>query len=74
MVSLCEVKFYSHEYELKKNDDEDLKTKVCVFREGTGMNKTIQVVMITTYGIKKNKYSNYVGRVIDMDKLFEKAE
>lgn len=74
VISLCEAKFYSHEYELKKNDDEDLKTKVSVFREETKTNKTIQVVVITTYGIKKNKYSNYVGRVIDLDSLFEKAE
>ena len=74
VISLCEAKFYSREYELKKNDDEDLKTKVSVFREETKINKTIQVVMITTYGVKKNKYSNYVGRVIDIDKLFEKAD
>ena len=74
VISLCEAKFYSHEYELKKSDDEDLKTKVSVFREETKTNKTIQVVLITTYGVKKNKYSNYIGKVIDMDKLFEKAE
>ena len=74
VISLCEAKFYSHEYELKKSDDEDLKNKVRVFREETKTNKTIQVVMITTYGVRKNKYSNYIGRVIDMDRLFEKAE
>ena len=74
VISLCEAKFYSHEYELKKSDDEDLKTKVSVFREETKTNKTIQVVVITTYGVRKNKYSNYIGRVIDINKLFEKAE
>ncbi len=71
VISLCEIKFYSHEYELKKSDDEDLKRKVSVFREETKTNKTIQVVLITTYGVRKNKYSNYVGRVIDMDIFFE---
>ena len=45
-----------------------------MFREETKTNKTIQVVLITTYGVKKTTYSNYIGRVIDMDKLFEKAE
>lgn len=47
-----------------------LKRKVDVFRESTRCNKTIIVTMITTYGIKKNKYSNYVGREILMDELF----
>ena len=28
--------------------------------------------MITTYGIKKNKYSNYVGKEVSMDDLFER--
>lgn len=74
VISLCEVKFYSCPFEIDKDYDEKLKTKVSVFREETKTNKTIQVVMITTYGIKKNKYSNYVGRVIDMNRLFEKAE
>ena len=28
------------------------------------------MTMITTYGIKKNMYSNYVGKVITLDDLF----
>ncbi len=74
VISLCEIKFYSHRIELSKDDDENLKTKVSVFRDETKTNKTIQIVMITTYGIKKNKYSNYVNRVIEMDRLFEITE
>ena len=70
VVNLCEIKFSTHEYEINKEYDMSLKRKVDVFRESTGCNKTIIVTMITTYGIKKNKYSNYIGREIIMDELF----
>lgn len=70
VVNLCEIKFSTHEYEIDKEYDMSLKRKVDVFRESTRCNKTIIVTMITTYGIKKNKYSNYVGREILMDELF----
>ena len=73
VISLCEIKFYTDVYDIKKEDDEALKTGVRVFREETKTNKTLQLVMITTCGIKKNMYSNYVSRVIDLDQLFEKA-
>ena len=49
-----------------------MKNKVAVFRNATRTNKTIQVTMITTYGIKKNKYSNYVGKTVVLDDLFER--
>ena len=69
-MNLCEIKFSTHEYEIDKEYDMSLKRKVDVFRESTRCNKTIIVTMITTYGIKKNKYCNYVGREILMDELF----
>lgn len=74
VINICEIKFSSKEYEIKKAYDENLKNKVFVFRESTGTNKTIQINMITTYGVKKNKYSNLIGKVVSMDDLFEKED
>ncbi len=71
VINLCEIKFSNHEYEVDKEYDLSLKNKVSVFREATGTRKTIQVTMITTYGIKRNMYSNYVGKVIELDDLFK---
>lgn len=74
VISLCENKFSTQEYEIKKDYDASIKNKVAVFRDATKTNKTIQVIMITTYGIKNNRYSNYIGKVIQMDDLFENAD
>ncbi len=70
VINLCEIKFASGEYEIDKEYDMELKNKVNVFRNSTNTKKTILVTMITTYGVKKNMYSNYVGKEICMEDLF----
>ena len=72
VINLCEIKFSTQQYEINKTDDEDLKNKVAVFKNKTKTTKTIIVTMITTFGVKKNKYSNYFGKEILLDDLFEK--
>ena len=47
-----------------------LKNKVEVFKEDTKTKCTLQLTMITTYGIKRNKYSNYISKQICMEDLF----
>ena len=39
--------------------------------EFTGTNKSIQLVMVTTYGVKENKYSGIVGNQVLLDDLFK---
>ena len=73
-INLCEIKFYSQEFEITKAYDDTLKNKIRVFKEETQTNKTIQINMITTYGIKRNKYSNSIGRTVEMDDLFKPSE
>ncbi len=72
VINLCEIKFSTNEYEIDKKYDAVLKNKVTTFREATKTNKTITVTMITTYGIKRNMYSNYIGKEICMEDFFEK--
>ena len=73
VINLCEIKYSIQPYEIDKEYDLQLKEKVELFREAVKTNKTIIVTMITTYGLKKNMYSNYVGSLVCMDDLFEKV-
>ncbi|MBO4653409.1 MAG: ATP-binding protein [Lachnospiraceae bacterium] len=70
IINLCEIKFSTAPFEIDKEYDLVLKDKAGIFRESTGTKKTLQTTMITTYGIKKNKYSNYIGKSVVLDDLF----
>ena len=47
-----------------------LKNKIDTFRKETGTARTLQLVMITTYGVKKNKYSNIISGQVMLEDLF----
>ena len=44
--------------------------KITAFQSETGTKDTLQLTFITTYGVKKNKYSGIVQNEVTMDDLF----
>ncbi len=58
VVSLCEIKFSVKEYEITKDYDMKLRNKIGTFSEVTKCRKSIQLVMITTYGVKKSTHTS----------------
>lgn len=70
VVNLCEIKFSVNEFEIDKNYDMAIRNKIEAFNHNTNCRKTIQVTMITTYGIKNNKYRSIVGKEVVLDDLF----
>ena len=70
-ISICEVKFYNDNYILSKEDAEKLRKKRSVFRLVSNTRKQIFIVIITTFGLSKNKHSlGLIDNVIDMHDLF----
>ena len=70
MIFISVPKFAMKEYEINKQYEELLRNKMEAFRSTTGTKKTLQLTMITTYGIKMNKYSNRVSNQVLLDDLF----
>ena len=70
-MNLCEAKFALNRFEIDKDYDRKLRNKIVVFREATNCRKTIQLSMISTYGIQKNKYSGIVSSEVLLDDLFQ---
>lgn len=70
VINICEMKWSSNEYSLTKEDDKDLRNKVDVFEYQTGTNSTIMITMVTTFGIKHNKYYDTIQSEITCDQLF----
>lgn len=70
VINICEMKYSSDEFEIDKTYDKDLRNKIKRFRDLNNCRKSLQITMITTYGVKKNKYSNIIGNQVLLDDLF----
>ena len=69
-VCLCEMRFYKDDYPLSEKDEKDFARRRNSFRAVTKTKKNIQTVLVTTYGIVKNKYAGIVNAVVTADDLF----
>ena len=71
VINICEIKYSLNEYQIDKDYDQKLRNKVAVFCHETNFRKTIQLSMITTFGIQKNQYSSMVTNEVLLDDLFK---
>jgi AAA+ ATPase superfamily predicted ATPase len=70
VINLCEMKYASEEFVIDKNYNEILRDKRGIFRSQTNTNKAIHLTLITTYGVKHNKYRNDIQSEVTMADLF----
>ena len=70
VINLCEIKFSIDEFTIDKDYELQLRRKLERFKEATKTNKSLQLTLLTTYGVKKNQYSSRVQSQITMDDLF----
>lgn len=70
-VNLCEIKFSEDEFLIDAEYDKVLRKKVSAFRHsGVPRRKSIQLTLITTYGLAPGKYNGSVQSEIVLDDLF----
>jgi len=69
-INLCEMKFSKTEYEITKNDSENFEKKIEAFISETNTKKSVMFTMVTSFGIKRNKYSGFVQKELTLDNLF----
>lgn len=70
-LNICEMKFSFKEFSIDKKYAETLQHKLDIFIEATGLKKNLILTMITSKGLKENKYSDIVQREVTLDQLFE---
>ena len=68
VASLVEIKYSINEFEITKDYQTDLRNKIATF-EKDNPKKSIQMVLITTYGLKMNMYSNIINKVLTINDL-----
>ena len=71
VVNMCEMKFYSDEFEVDKDYHLTLERRKKLLREKISKKATIHSTLITTYGLKKSNYFGDFIHVLTIDQLFE---
>ena len=71
IVDVCEMKFWNGLYTITKKYAEELRRKMNDFQEKENLHKAVHLVMVTTYGLKRNEYQNMVQNEVTMDAFFE---
>jgi len=69
MLNLCEIKFYQSHFTITKQYEANLRNKIVCFQEETGTHKAINVLLLTTYGLTKNKYSDIIQKTITINDI-----
>jgi len=70
VINLCEIKYANKQFLLNKTYDLELREKVESFREETKTTKALHLTMLTTFGLKRNIYSENIQSEIALDDLF----
>jgi AAA+ ATPase superfamily predicted ATPase len=70
VINICECKFSNDEFVIDKALDENLRNKISTFRRETKTRKSCHLTMITTYGVKQNRYSGIMQSQVTLDDLF----
>ncbi|MDR2425444.1 MAG: AAA family ATPase [Prevotellaceae bacterium] len=74
IINLCEIKYSKLSYTITKDYEEKLREKIEVFKQETSSRKTIHLLMLSTFGVKQNKYSGIVQNEIHLDDLFAETD
>lgn len=71
IITLCEIKYCEHEYEIDKATALNLNNKVKVYKEQTKTKKHVFIAFITSSKLKKNSYSSeLVSNQVTLDDFF----
>ena len=71
IISLCEIKYSKGIYSLDAKEEERLRNRITDFADEPKVKEAVQLVLITTYGLKDNAHSTEVNDRVVLDDLFK---
>ena len=69
--NLCEMKFSIGYFSIDKNYEMNLRNKITRFMELSNRKKSIQLTMVTTYGVEHKSHYGIVNNEVILDDLFD---
>lgn len=70
-LNICEMKFSEGECAITKEYEKSLRQKVSTFIAQTKTRKSVQLTLISTYGMKRTIYSVCIQNEVTLDDLFD---
>lgn len=70
IFNLCEMKFSIADFAFTKDDEAKMRNQIATFQAITKCNEPIMPILVTTYGLSQNIYSNLIQAVVTMEELF----
>lgn len=71
VVNVCEMKFSSRPFVIDKDYAERLKDKIGTFEQVSKTRAAIQLTIVASAGLQRNKYSGIVQSEVTLDDLFQ---
>lgn len=70
VTNLCEMKFYSDEFEVSKSYYRTMMTRINLLKGLLPKKNAVHPTLVTTFGLKHNEYFGVFNRVVTLDDLF----
>ena len=70
VVSLCEMKFTSTEFNVDKSYDMKLRNRIQQIQQLVSRRHHVQMVLVTTFGLKYGVHSGIFQQTLTVDDLF----
>ena len=69
-ANLCEMKFTEGAYAIDKTEDLHLRNRIQALRALLPKRMSIQLTLVTSFGLQPNQYSSQVNQTLTLDDLF----
>ena len=70
ITDICEMKFTDGPFPISGAYEAKLLNKVAVFRDETGTDHALKIVLVTTAGLAGTAHTEHISRVLTLDDLF----
>jgi hypothetical protein len=70
IINLVEIKFSRKQFVITKSYEQNLQNKISAFKEETKTVKAVHLLMLTTNGVKQNKYSEIIQKQLILDDIY----
>jgi AAA+ ATPase superfamily predicted ATPase len=71
IINILEIKYCNKKFTITKEYEENLRNKISAFKAEVHTRNAVHLLMLTTFGLNKNKYSGIVQKELTLNSLFD---